>query len=304
MFRLKGPMVKISIRKGVLDSIFDECDRFAHDETGGKIIGTFVKKGAKYEIDIAGVIDAGRNARRSPTSLFQDGEYQERVFRSVEKENPEIEHLGTWHTHHVNGLATLSSGDQETYRRIVNHPKQNTGFFYALLVVRKTRNSDHRYEIKHYFLYRDDDEIYEIPEKQIQIIEKPSIQLPSRSEEIAADRSAHRDAVINNVNLERVRDQEYLADLHPTFKAAFSKQLDCLYWKGSLDLIDDSRADVVIAERMKDGGLVYSVAILGHQLPVPSWLDVYEDRTFKSARHALVHLKNDIDHKLYSHKKG
>ena len=42
-----------------------------------------------------------------------------------------IEHLGNWHTHHVNGYPNLSGGDVATYRRIVNHELHNLDFFYA-----------------------------------------------------------------------------------------------------------------------------------------------------------------------------
>ena len=82
----------------------------------------------------AGVIEPGPEARRTRTSFFQDGDYQTEVFRRLEEQDPAIEHLGYWHTHHVNGYPRLSGGDVATYRRIVNHELQNLDFFYALLV--------------------------------------------------------------------------------------------------------------------------------------------------------------------------
>src|SRR5260370_40320475 len=129
MFKSRKPAFSISIVSGALDSIFDECDRFDVDETGGRIIGTYHKRGSRYEIRVLGVLGPGPKARRSPTSFFQDGEYQEGLFRSMEEKYPEIEHLGNWHTHHVNGLATLSGGDKTTYQNTVNHDKHNTDFF-------------------------------------------------------------------------------------------------------------------------------------------------------------------------------
>ena len=103
--------------------------------------------------------------RRSPTSFFQDGEYQETIFRKIEAEHTEIEHLGNWHTHHVNGLNTLSSGDIETYKRIVNHEKHNTDFFYALLVVSKNQTfyNRERYLMKHFLFKRGESLVYEDP---------------------------------------------------------------------------------------------------------------------------------------------
>ena len=59
-------------------------------------------------IQAKGVIEPGPNARRTRTSFFQDGDHQTEVFRRIEAEDPSIEHLGNWHTHHVNGYPTLS----------------------------------------------------------------------------------------------------------------------------------------------------------------------------------------------------
>src|SRR6266481_5099560 len=175
MFRSKHPKVDISMPKEALEAIFDECDRHDVDETGGRIIGMYEKKGRDYEIQVLGVIAPGPNARRSPTSFFQDGEYQERVFRELEKDHPNLEHLGNWHTHHVNGLQTLSGGDIETYYRTVNHPNHNTPFFYALLVTEKHKTSNplRRYTIKHYMFRRGEERIYEIPSRHVEIVDRP-----------------------------------------------------------------------------------------------------------------------------------
>ena len=98
----------------------------------------------------------GPNAQRSPTYFLQDGDYQEKLFRAIEASHPDIEHLGNWHTHHVNGYPTLSGGDKTTYFKTVNHEKHNTDFFYALLVVSKNRGGNPRYEVKHFFFRRGD----------------------------------------------------------------------------------------------------------------------------------------------------
>jgi hypothetical protein len=47
MFRSKQPHFSVTISRGVLESIFDECDQFDSHETGGRLIGTFQKKGAR-----------------------------------------------------------------------------------------------------------------------------------------------------------------------------------------------------------------------------------------------------------------
>src|ERR1700726_902690 len=111
--------VRLVIPKAALTTIFDECDGFDQDETGGRVIGTFEEGRGKLTIHVTGIIEAGPQARRSNVSFFQDGDYQEQVFRKIEDHHREIEHLGNWHTHHVNGLQNLSGGDVETYYRNV-----------------------------------------------------------------------------------------------------------------------------------------------------------------------------------------
>ena len=126
--------VRIEITGRALQSVFEECDRYDSDETGGRMVGHFTLERNTLVVRARGVIEPGPRAKRTRTSFFQDGEYQTEVFRRIEAEDPTIEHLGNWHTHHVNGYPKLSGGDVATYRRIVNHKLHNLDFFYALLV--------------------------------------------------------------------------------------------------------------------------------------------------------------------------
>ena len=161
--------IRLIMPKAALDTVFDECDGFDRDETGGRVVGTFEEHRGKLVIRVTGIIEAGPQARRSSVSFFQDGEYQEQVFRKIESKLPESEHLGNWHTHHVNGLQHLSGGDIETYFRTVNHRNHHAPFFYALLVTAKHRTSDPlgRYTVKHYIFRRGDERIYELHGDQI-----------------------------------------------------------------------------------------------------------------------------------------
>ncbi len=300
MFRSKNPKVTVSFPRKAMEAVFNECDKYDLDETGGRIIGTYRKKGKQYEISVLGIIDPGPNARRSPTSFFQDGEYQERVFREVEKEHPDLEHLGNWHTHHVNGLPTLSSGDRATYQRIVNHDKHNTDFFYALLVVRKTLHHHQRYEVKHHVIFRNDDTIYEIPGSQVSIVETTD-QYPTSGPagpfETHTAREMHTTA-----NLERVKDQEFFSEFYSGFKPGFSRALGALYWKGLVDLIDGSRAEVLVMESPDGHSTSYSITIPGTN--APDVVHNYRGRNFKSARHAVLHLEKDMNREIYFSKKG
>lgn len=160
-------MLNISIPQPIINGIFDECDRYSVEETGGRLLGFYTWKGTDLHIEVKALIGAGPNARRSNVSFFQDGDYQERVFRSVEKRYPRIEHLGNWHTHHVNGLRTLSAGDCSTYRKCVNSPNHNTNFFYALLITHKVPLD--RYAMRHFVFVRHARDFVEVPTRDVKL---------------------------------------------------------------------------------------------------------------------------------------
>ena len=304
MFRSKKSPVSVSIAQGGLESIFDECDRYDIDETGGRLVGTYHKKGIHYDIQVSGVIGPGPNARRSTTSFFQDGEYQETIFRSIEESHPNIEHLGNWHTHHVNGFPTLSAGDKATYFKTVNHDKHNTDFFYALLVVRKNHGRGPRYEVKHYFFHRGDDTVYEIPDRAVQIVDVPVL-WPSHAERATPTGDLPpSSATQSTANLERTKDQDLFSEFYPSLKALFSKKMGALYWKGALPLIDGSEAEIVAIEHGTDESSLYSITTSSRSAVLAELLASYEQRRFPSARHAVFHLERDLNRVIYCFRKG
>ena len=306
LFRSKKPAFSISIACGALESIFDECDKYNSDETGGRLLGTYRHEDGRYEIDVKGVLEPGPNAQRSPTYFLQDGEYQEKLFRAIEAGHPEIEHLGNWHTHHVNGLSTLSGGDKTTYFKTVNHEKHNTDFFYALLVVSKNRGGDPRYTLKHFVFRRDDTAIYEIPATNVRLVDIPVLRPPSPAEHAEAGdvRQRGQQSRQGVPNPERAKDQEFFSGFYPDLKPLLSKHASAPYWKGPLPLVDDSRVEVVAMENPDDPQLSYSIATSSNDPAVTDVLALYRDRKFRSARHAVVQFERDLNRALYRSKKG
>ncbi len=303
-FRSNAVSFSITIPRAALEAIFDECDRYNVDETGGRLIGTYHNEGKRYQIQVQGVIEPGPNARRSPASFFQDGEYQEKLFRSIEDTHPKIEHLGNWHTHHVNGLDTLSSGDRTTYFTTVNHPKHNTDFFYALLVTRKTPGMELRYEVKNFVLRRDDAKVYEIPDEQVQVTEQPilwpQVSKTASPQAHPTDHPGH-EAIPNP---ERAKDQDFFSEFYPTFRALLSRRLNTLYWKGPLVLVDGSRTEIAAVENQDGAGIDYSITISSSLNPGLADLSAgYRSRRFRSARQAVLYLERDLNKALYQLKK-
>ena len=295
-FRRKAPKITVSICEAALQSVFDECDRHDRDETGGRIVGVFKqdKKGS-LNIKIAGVIEPGTNAQRSSTSFFQDGEYQAQVFRRIEAEHPEIEHLGNWHTHHVNGYPTLSGGDIETYHRIVNHQKHNLDFFYALLVVARDASQTglQRYQVRHYVLYRGDSRVYELDPSCIEMTQEEAVwpvEAPSRI------------ATAPSVNSVRATDKHTLEQLYPDLRPYQAKRANTVYWKGPMSLIDGSIVDVMIPEMIDDrpgATPYYQVLLKNSPIECTELVEKLNATQFASATSAVHGLENTMNRALY-----
>ena len=252
--------IRLEITRGVLESVFDECDRYDQDETGGRVLGHYAVENGTLLVRANGVIPPGPKARRSRTSFFQDGEYQTKIFRQLEARDPTIEHLGNWHTHHVNGYPTLSAGDIATYRRIVNHQLHNLDFFYALLVTHRREGGSglHRYAVRHYLLFRGDKGVHEIRSADVRITDGRSIRLGNavaRGDGSLSD-DAERDGSHGAVAI-RAHDQAVLSVLCPSLKPRRSAQTETFLWKGPMSLIDGSIVNVRIVEVDEGHRLVY-----------------------------------------------
>jgi hypothetical protein len=287
--------VHIVIHRAVMDSIFAECDRYDDHETGGRLIGTY-KAGPKgaLSITVSGVIEAGPRASRTATSFFQDGSHQEKVFRRLEADHPEIEHLGNWHTHHMNGYPTLSGGDRETYHRVVNHRNHNTDFFYALLV---TARNDSRYAVKHFIVYRHDPKEYEIAPSHVDVVEGPV--LWPASLRVERDAPAQRKETIPDLADQRARDGQFFREFQPAMQAYLSKKDGSIYWRGKIALVDDSSPEILVTEVREDRTVRYRVCMI-EESPRSIQPSRGTVRThFASAREAVVVLERELNRELF-----
>jgi len=158
--------IVVSFDPCIFEWILFEISKHPRAEEGGKYIGYLgarEKRGGRaIDVAINDFLPGGPRARRTGVEFFPDGEYQERLFRDVERLDPDIEHLGSWHTHHCNGLDTLSPGDIEGYFRTVNKEDYRPNVFVASLV--KFIPQDLRSErwIDHFLFVRGDDHVYAI----------------------------------------------------------------------------------------------------------------------------------------------
>lgn len=147
-------------------------------EVGGKYVG-FVRGAARYEtlherrialptltFEVTDYLDDGPEAYRTPSFHRGDARWQTAQFRKLEARQPEIEQLGSWHSHHPNGLARLSVGDVRGYQQTVDHPGHNHDFFFVSLGVDLGGFPTAR----HYLFVRGGMEHYELPRASIEIV--------------------------------------------------------------------------------------------------------------------------------------
>lgn len=290
--------IHVSIPKAALVAVFDECDSFDQDETGGRVIGTFEERRGKLDIHVTGIIEAGPQARRSAVSFFQDGEYQEQVFRKIEDQHRDIEHLGNWHTHHVNGLNRLSDGDIETYFRTVNHRNHNTSFFYALLVTAKHRSSDplRRYAVKHYVFRRGDERIYELHRDEVEIVDAPLIWPAGARSHQQKRENQTKHEVPGNPN--RAYDSDILSEFFRGFRP-FSHAKLGVYWRGPLELLDGSHVEVILLEDSAAGNPTYTVTLREPPAALKDLAEEIANVEFPSARAALIATERNCNRALY-----
>ena len=177
--------LEILFDRRVFFYILDELRNHPAVEDGGKYIGYIFEAGdpslQRFEVNprahaivITDFLPGGPRAVRTAVEFMPDGEYQEALFREAEKVDPAIEHLGTWHSHHVNGLETLSNGDVDGYFRTVNKARYRPDFFLASLVKHIPINSEGLDWIDHFLFVCGVDEYYLVTD-HIRVIDWPTI---------------------------------------------------------------------------------------------------------------------------------
>jgi hypothetical protein len=293
--------IRLYLPEAALTTVFDECDGFDQDETGGRVIGTFEERRGKLAIHVTGIIEAGPQARRSNVSFFQDGDYQEQVFRKIEDHHREIEHLGNWHTHHVNGLQNLSGGDIETYYKTVNHRNHNAPFFYALLVTAKHRSSEPlgRYSVKHYVFRRGDERIYELQRDQVEIVDSPLV-WPEGAGHGRDKHDGHPKTHRLRANPGRAYDKDILSEFYRGVRPFSSEKLG-MYWRGPLELLDGTSVEVVLVEDSAPANPTYWVTVREAPAALKAIAEELAGVEFPSARAALITAERSCNRVLYEH---
>ncbi len=164
--------VKVLFHQDVIRAMDREIQQYPDVEVGGKFVG-YVEPQANggTVLRVMQYLDAGPKATRTPTYHLPDGEYQYRLFRGLEALDQAVEHLGTWHSHHPNGLRELSGGDIEGYLADVNSPSYNLNLFLATLAVDYEQGFQ---TARHYLFVRGQPDFQHLSPDQIEVIDGPN----------------------------------------------------------------------------------------------------------------------------------
>ena len=179
--QIQAPLhVQVALDRGVLGYVAEELSMSPRAEEGGKYIGYLLPEKSpqlrdlglepsRLALVVTDFLPSGPNAVRTAVELQPDGEYQESLFRRAEAIDPEIEHLGTWHSHHCNGLQTLSEGDVSGYHRTVNRTAYRPDYFFASLVTRLPTGPGDSDWVDHFLFVRGHDDYYRITESVVTV---------------------------------------------------------------------------------------------------------------------------------------
>ncbi len=248
----------IEVYSEVPPDMLSQINAFPTVEAGGKYIGRLKKefkaKGMKWadqlednSIELLHFIDPGPKAKRSAVELLPDGEYQERVFRAIEAQYPDVEHLGSWHSHHPNGFRELSRGDIRGYFETVNDPNYNLDLFVATLITSKEGFASAR----HFLFIRGESDYYELPPESVKVVSKtnpydsivknfrraPSFHKIERQRSDSPSKTSYWYETPEGKQALK-EDREFFIDLAYGFKSL--KRGDTLMWRGTINLPSNS----------------------------------------------------------------
>jgi hypothetical protein len=243
--------ISVAIAKSVYERISSNLSG-SSIEDGGKLLGSINQTGKQLSIRVDAYIDSGPRVSSSTTHLHPDGEYQEAMFRVIEIFDPTIEHIGSWHSHHCNGLERLSDGDIEGYIRTVNKPDYNLDVFLAFLIIGLNRST---VKARYYVFLRGNEEWFELDESTVSILPEASPLDPillageatsreyrsqhtflAKSGATAADRRMDSKGEPTERNQSdaakqlRAEDQRWIKDAYPSAKASLNKKSGAIAW--------------------------------------------------------------------------
>jgi hypothetical protein len=160
--------LRIEFSSQIADFILHELRRHPGVEEGGKYIGYIdVRSHSRStQITVTDFLPGGPLAKRTSVEFMPDGEFQEKLFRHAEQRDHAVEHVGSWHSHHCNGLRQLSGGDIRGYFKTLAKAAYRPPVFIASLVKEIPNCSTDKGWIDHFlFVKGEEDRFYKITDE-------------------------------------------------------------------------------------------------------------------------------------------
>nr|WP_159059606.1 hypothetical protein [Streptomyces antibioticus] len=167
--------LRVFVPTRVTHRFTEEILRHPQVEVGGKYVG-FIRGTKRFRgltdrhkamgelvMVVLDYIDDGPLSERTAVTHRGDSRFQTQEFRKLEARFPELEHLGSWHSHHPNRLRSLSDGDIDGYRDTVNADGHNHDFFFASLGT----DSGGFETARHFLFVRGDNNYYELGKENL-----------------------------------------------------------------------------------------------------------------------------------------
>jgi len=267
-------------------------------EEGGKFLGTIIENKHQLKIKIFSYIDAGPRVSNSQTHIVPDGEHQEYLFRIIEGYDPNIEHIGSWHSHHCNGYPELSPGDIQGYKHNVNDRNFNLNWFFVMLI---TKVSKHGVEAKYYLFQRGSENFYELDKTDVSIVNQ-EYKYENILREVEQSTYSHRnqnrselpttDYRENNRTWEnfmmdiRAEDKAWIEKNFRLYRTYRNKKDDSIYWRVNVPLSDRDNLEVTYAYPTKSDVEKHASVVVYYQSQevLRSKIDLDENRFEKIAR--------------------
>jgi len=244
-------------------------------EEGGKLIGYYTKLNDQINLKVLSYIDSGPNVNNSFTHIFPNGNYQEALFRTIEAHDPNIEHLGSWHSHHCNGFDQLSQGDIEGYIKNVNNKSYNLDYFFVILVTGIHKNN---LVLKYFLFIRNSNSYYPLDDTNItfnnikyiydeMIIVSEKFAFNNRKISIRQSKVLSQKPKIEiseNEVLRKVRkeDNDWLLLHYPNLSIFQNKTTSAIGWQWSILIINNKSISVKYIHPTKIRKLTKGFALL------------------------------------------
>lgn len=246
--------IVVEISQAVDDRIFRSISESKVEE-GGKVLGTIQhQQSNKLLITAESYIDSGVDVDNSSGHLMPDGDYQEKLFRLVEKFDTTLDVIGSWHSHHCNGFPELSSGDIRGYQETVNSHLYDVNYLFVILVTALKKSST---EKRFYLFVRGQNDYYELDKSNIKFVRKLSVvesilseaerlSFQLRKKKLSAGYAYQHpqnkgSSSLNTDPLQKIRseDHEWILNHFPSAKTTRNKIDSAISWRWLIQLEDD-----------------------------------------------------------------